>query len=273
MDFYFIIINFFFSVVDRSQYPKAWKLVYSPKNAILDKLLIEVIDLLKLDGFEGVRSAEEVEKTVRERDFLAGILFDQSTDIEELPKNLSYTLRFPSECRLNNQGAQIVSIYNWQTNLLYPLESGGGPNGWDEPFGGVPIYGAEGFLPIQNAIARTFIQFKCNGTIQCDGIAPNIEMQRYPYPPFTVDLLLDALEIALPLFIMLAYAYSIISTVRLIGMEKERQLKEVMKIMGMPVWLHWTSWFFRSIIFLLISNLLMVALFKVKQLKLSFSYF
>lgn len=219
----------------------------------------------------GVENPNEVERCIIENDFLVGILFHHSANIKELPKDLSYTLRFPSELRYNYEGLRLVSIFNWKTNLLYPLESGGGPNGGDGDMGGVPQYHSDGFLTIQNSIACAYIQIKCNETdCKNDAPIPKIHMQRYPYPPFVADNFLDALEIILPLFIILAFAYSIIATVRLIGVEKEKQLKEVMKIMGMPIWLHWFSWFFRSIIFFVISISIMVALLKVSLILLQF---
>lgn len=37
-----------------------------------------------------------------------------------------------------------------------------------------------------------------------------------------------------------------------------------MKIMGLPNWLHWTAWFIKQFIFLLISSILIVILLKIK---------
>lgn len=90
-------------------------------------------------------------------------------------------------------------------------------------------------------------------------------MQKLPYPPYIHDVLLDGLERVVALFIMLSFVYPIISTVRFIAVENEKQLKEVMKIMGMPVWLHWTTRFIHWMIFMLISTSSMVGLLKVRN--------
>jgi len=45
--------------------------------------------------------------------------------------------------------------------------------------------------------------------------------------------------------------------------EKEKQLKEVMKIMGLSNWLHWTAWFVKSFIMLTISAILIAVLVKI----------
>lgn len=88
-------------------------------------------------------------------------------------------------------------------------------------------------------------------------------MQRFPYPPYVDDILLTGLENIVSLIIMLSFVYPCTNTVKFIAAEKERQLKEAMKIMGLPNWLHWSGWFARSMIFMTISISLMVVLLKV----------
>ncbi|XP_055297532.1 phospholipid-transporting ATPase ABCA3-like isoform X2 [Sitodiplosis mosellana] len=248
---------------------KEWKLVYYPKNKILERFLSEVVKLLKLDGIEGVNSSEEVEKVMIEREFLAGVVFNHSANIKELPQNLVYTLRFPSETRTNSQISP--TIFNWQTNLLVQIYTGGGPRGGSMNEGGAPYYLSEGFLPIQEAIARTLMAMKC--TENSCKFMPSIQMHRYPYPPYVHDVLLDAMEKAVALFIMLSFVYPIISTVRFIAVEREKQLKEVMKIMGMPVWLHWTSWFVQTMIFIVVSISFIVGLLKIPMFDSSIAVF
>lgn len=88
-------------------------------------------------------------------------------------------------------------------------------------------------------------------------------MQRFPYPTWINDPLLTALESFVGIIIMLSFVYTCINTVKVITTEKEKQLKEAMKIMGLPNWLHWTAWFIKTFTFLLISIILMVVLLKV----------
>lgn len=172
-------------------------------------------------------------------------------------------MRFPSELRTEIDEVN-ATAFSWQTNLLYPEYSGGGPRSKTLDEGGDPFYCLEGFLPIQNAIAVSYIVSRCNETMTCEDYSiPGIEMQRFPYTPYLHDILLDGLESAVGVFIMLSFVYPIISTVRFIAVEREKQLKEVMKIMGMPIWLHWTTWFVRTMIFMIISITLMIALLKV----------
>jgi ATP-binding cassette subfamily A (ABC1) protein 3 len=59
--------------------------------------------------------------------------------------------------------------------------------------------------------------------------------QRFPYPPFVLDILLQGLQALVPLFILLSFVYPCINIIKYITTEKEKQLKEAMKIMGLDV--------------------------------------
>lgn len=156
-------------------------------------------------------------------------------------------------------------IFNWRTNLLFPIFSTGGPRSRDDNDGGMPWYFREGFIPIQDAIARSYTKIKCElATEKCEkDTLPEIVLQRYPFPPYTFDVLLQGLETIVSFFILLSFIYPTINTVRFIAIEKERQLKEAMKIMGLPNWLHWVSWFVRTMVFMIVSISFIVALLKV----------
>lgn len=129
-----------------------------------------------------------------------------------------------------------------------------------EADGGLPPgYIREGFIALQHAIAREFVRFKSS-----NGPAfPTVQMQRFPFPPYRYDFLLAGLEEFLAISIVLSFIYPCINTVKMIALEKERQLKEAMKIMGLPGWMHWAGWFVRSIVFLSIIITIMVIVLKV----------
>lgn len=61
------------------------------------------------------------------------------------------------------------------------------------------------------------------------------------------------MEQLLSLIILLSFFYPCVVMVKHITMEKEKQLKEAMKIMGLPNWLHWSAWFVKNILLLIIS--------------------
>lgn len=147
---------------------------------------------------------------------------------------------------------------NWHTFALFPLYATSGPRSRDDNDGGPPWYYREGFVPIQDAIARAFVKLKSGNNM------PDVLLQRLPYPPFNKDILLEGLKSLVSLVILLSFIYPCINTVRFIAIEKEKQLKEAMKIMGLPNWLHWLGWFIKSMVFMMISITFIVILLKVR---------
>jgi len=54
---------------------------------------------------------------------------------------------------------------------------------------------------------------------------PQIMLQRFPYPPYKQDDILEALKVNVPLLMMVSFVYTCINTVKVITEERERQLK------------------------------------------------
>lgn len=68
----------------------------------------------------------------------------------------------------------------------------------------------------------------------------------------------------MPLFMTLAWMYSVAIIIKGVVYEKEARLKETMRIMGLNNGTLWLSWFISSLIPLLISAALLVVLLKVR---------
>jgi len=81
-------------------------------------------------------------------------------------------------------------------------------------------YWYEGFLLLQHVISSEITMFLCNNKT-----LPQIMLQRFPYPPYTHDDMLEALKRNVPLLMMVSFVYTCINTVKVITMEKEHQLK------------------------------------------------
>lgn len=109
------------------------------------------------------------------------------------------------------------------------------PRNLDYVDGGPPSYYSEGFLAIQNAVTRAFVSVNPNSKAQM----PDVLIKRFPYPSYTANFYWNLLQVILPLFVLFSFNYSFSNAVRFIAMEKEKQLKEAMKIMGLESWLHW----------------------------------
>lgn len=68
---------------------------------------------------------------------------------------------------------------------------------------------------------------------------------------------------SMPLFMTLAWMYSVAIILKSVVYEKEARLKETMRIMGLNNGILWCSWFISSLVPLLISAGLLVLLLKV----------
>lgn len=132
--------------------------------------------------------------------FITGIQFnDNWRNITEYPKDFSFALRFPSELRTSSQNLPMT----WLTMKLFMPIDLSGPRNADSQDGGLPVgYLREGFLPIQHALSMSYIKLVTNETN-----LPYVDMQRYPYPEYIYDPLLEGLESIMSLIILLSFIY------------------------------------------------------------------
>ncbi|XP_058837017.1 phospholipid-transporting ATPase ABCA3-like [Topomyia yanbarensis] len=223
-------------------------LAYSPQNPLLDALVAEAADSLNLSWqnvtYKGFANARALESALIDENMLVGIEFDDSlaSISSGLPETLRFALRFPGELRF-----AYGPLTNWQTTLLMVPFSPRLRSAYNDD-GGLPSYTNEGFLAVQSALSKAIIR-------QRDPVIdfPHTFINRIPYPPYYDDPLLEALEQMLAGIILLSFFYPCIVMVKHITIEKERQLKEAMKIMGLFGWLHWAAWFVKNILLLIIS--------------------
>lgn len=145
---------------------------------------------------------------------LAGIIFDNiDVNSADLPQDLRFSLRFPAELQSIIPGSpgDTPLTSNWQTDLLVPLFQDGGPRNRQSGIGGTPPgYYEERFLALQSAISLAFIRHK--QTVETT--LPELILQRFYYPPTTVDFLLEILRIFVPLIFFLSFLYPSINNVK-----------------------------------------------------------
>ena len=80
---------------------------------------------------------------------------------------------------------------------------------------------------------------------------------------FNVSRFVYGISRSMPLFMTLAWIYTVSMVVKGIVYEKEQRLKEVMKVMGLTNGIHWLAWFITSCIMMMLSTLMLVAILKV----------
>nr|XP_023023597.1 ATP-binding cassette sub-family A member 3-like [Leptinotarsa decemlineata] len=253
-----------------------FEILYSPQNNQFATVMEYFNFIFKeVKAFKNSHELETYYVTHSENTKYAGIDFgDENKNISNINdiKKLEVSIRFPAELRAIQYGQG-----DWKTNLIYPIYQTAGPRYNGIPTGGVPNYHKEGFLGIQYFITASIILVKNGFTYDTintkvtelekwivDNQVPVINMKRFPHAEWYEDPLHEMLKSTIGIIIMLSFVYTCINTTKSITTEKENQLKESMKIMGLPNWLHWSAWFVKCFIFLLISAIIIVVLLKFR---------
>ncbi|KAH8234651.1 hypothetical protein KR032_001424, partial [Drosophila birchii] len=239
--------------------PKGY-LCYTPNTPTNAAIAKGAASILFLNGSRPYETAGQMEKDMVDHNFLAGVEFgenDGRAKNRTFPLNLTYSLRFPSELRTKTGPI----IETWHTADLFVKYDMTGPRNPTEPDGGVPEgYAREGFLTIQHAITLSWLS-------QASGESifkfPRVRLQRFPFRAYTYDPLLLGLRQLLPFMVVLSFMYPCSVVAKSVTNEKELQLKEIMKLIGVGNWLHWIGWFIKSYLMLIAVVLIILFLFKV----------
>lgn len=253
------------------------QLAYVPANASVVQQIAQDVQqnlqscIKNVRGFETEEQFEEFVKTDPESGkILAAIVFEHpfSHDDEPLPLQVSYHLRFTYSPR--NAPAREKSELNpnndmdWHTLSLFPLFQMPGPREQHDPHGGTPGYYREGFLQVQYAVDRAIMMAYNRSAAMALFDQTQVLLSRFPYPAFIYDVFILAIQNQLPLLLVLSFTYTALNIVRAVVQEKERKLKEYMRMMGLSNWLHWSAWFLMFFLFLSISIFFVTVLFCVK---------
>ncbi|XP_023309746.1 ATP-binding cassette sub-family A member 3-like [Anoplophora glabripennis] len=122
-------------------------------------------------------------------------------------------------------------------------------------------YHDEGFLAIQHFLAIAIISAKEKTDpkeLLSKNKFPLISMRRYPHPDFVEDNIGFYLSNVIAFILVLCFVQPFTNIIKSITLEKEKQLKESMKIMGLPNWLHWAAWYVKCFICLLLIAILVI---------------
>ncbi|KAJ7372889.1 hypothetical protein OS493_016818 [Desmophyllum pertusum] len=180
-----------------------------------------------------------VEISANENTYVGAIEFYIGEE-SKLPKQVRYAIH--------------LSGY-WSTDAAYPSYPSPGPRRWS-------AY-EYGFLPLQYAVDMAIIQN--HDPINSEHLIP-VKMKQFPYPGYTkrkFDWVMLLISIMMPLLVTLGLMYSSMTIIKELVMEKQNRLKESMKMMGLANWIHWSAWFTKNLLFLLITGIVMVIVLKV----------
>uniref|UniRef100_A0A4W5PEW0 P-type phospholipid transporter n=1 Tax=Hucho hucho TaxID=62062 RepID=A0A4W5PEW0_9TELE len=220
-----------------------WREVFNETDQ--DRPLTNVfvcLQCVNLDKMEPVANEERmVNKSMElldDRKFWAGIVFlDIEANSSELPANVNYKIRMDID---NVERTNKIKDGYWDP----------GPRA--DPFEDLRyIWG--GFSYLQDIIEHSIIT-AVTGVKEKTGVY----IQQMPYPCYVDDIFLRVMSRSMPLFMTLAWMYSVAIIIKSVVYEKEARLKETMRIMGLDNGILWFSWFISSLIPLLISAGLLV---------------
>ncbi|CAG5129798.1 unnamed protein product [Candidula unifasciata] len=257
-------------------------LAYSPKYNLTDRIMERVQTTLNMskEGFPDEETMVNYITLVNNSDgqninnskvYLGGVVFDQALNTDngtaQLKNKAAFKIRLSYAPRITSDNIGKISFSSdtsWSTDLMFPPYQVVGPRDGESPCGNNPGYEREGFLAIQQAVFNSLMYEYVKGEAQEKYNATGISLIRHPYPPYVEDNYVLVLQQQFPLVVMLSFVVLVLGIVRDIVLEKERRLKESMKMMGINNWLHWVAWFTKHFLFLLISVTIMTIFYTVK---------
>uniref|UniRef100_A0A7M4G1M9 P-type phospholipid transporter n=1 Tax=Crocodylus porosus TaxID=8502 RepID=A0A7M4G1M9_CROPO len=206
--------------------------------------LCDCLQCLTLDKFEG--HADETQLTHRalhlleENRFWAGVVFpDMHHMTSKVPPHVKYKIRM-----------DIDAVE--KTNKIKDRYWDPGPRA--DPVEDLRyIWG--GFAYLQDMIDHGIIKTQTNTEVPT-----GIYLQQMPYPCFVDDVFMITLNRSFPIFMVLAWIYSVSMIVKSIVLEKEMRLKEALKNRGVTNGVIWYTWFLDSFIMMALSTFLLTAL-------------
>uniref|UniRef100_A0A8C9XBP2 P-type phospholipid transporter n=1 Tax=Sander lucioperca TaxID=283035 RepID=A0A8C9XBP2_SANLU len=218
-----------------------WLDVYNDLSHTITTLaqVTECFSLNKLEGLETEgQMIDRALELLEDRQFWAGVVFLlPNSSSPNLPPHVTYKIRM-----------DIDDVT--RTNKIKDRFWDPGPAA--DPFNDMRyIWG--GFVYVQDLVERAVSRI-LTGVQQTTGIY----IQQMPYPCYVDDVFLRVLNRSLPLFMTLAWIYSVAMIIKGVVYEKEARLKETMRIMGLGTGTLWFSWFISSIVPFLISAGLLI---------------
>ncbi|XP_053104298.1 retinal-specific phospholipid-transporting ATPase ABCA4 isoform X2 [Hemicordylus capensis] len=220
-----------------------WRSIFSVIDQAL-RMIHQYLECLTLDKFES--QADETQMTQRalhlleENKFWAAVIFpDLDSTTNQLPSHVKYKIRM-----------DIDAVE--KTNKIKDRYWDPGPRA--DPVDDLRyIWG--GFAYLQDMIEHGIIKTQTPAEVPA-----GIYLQQMPYPCFVDDVFMVTLNRSFPIFMVLAWIYSVSMTVKSIVLEKEMRLKEAMKNRGVTNGVIWFTWFLDSFIMMAVSTFLLTAL-------------
>ncbi|XP_045421289.1 ATP-binding cassette sub-family A member 13-like isoform X2 [Lemur catta] len=219
----------------------------------LGSILVSLSSCVALDRFQAVESVDILETKAQElmqqNNFLASVIFNSSL----LGKNFrSESLKLPPHV-----------TYTIRTSVLYSMRTDVVKNpSWKFHPQSLPADGFKYnyvFVPLQDMIERAIVSAQTGQ----EAPEPAAQAQAMPYPCHTSDLFLNNVGFFFPLIMMLTWMVSVASMVRKLVYEREIQIEEYMRMMGVHPAIHFLAWFLENTAALTISSAALATILKI----------
>ncbi|XP_076468754.1 phospholipid-transporting ATPase ABCA3-like [Babylonia areolata] len=199
-------------------------------------------------GVRGFQTQGELEDYYKAfpRHVAMGLVFRDLGQASALPPTLSYFLRPPT-----------ARTQRWRTGATFPFFQTRVPRESSQP-----DYTMSGVMMMQRFVTQTLVR-EWTGGVTNSSQTFDLALRRMPYPPYVKDRMVTVLQTQLPLFLILSFILSVIQNTKNIVYEKERKLKESMKLMGLIPAAHWASWFLTCFLYLAVAMAIYAILFGV----------
>uniref|UniRef100_A0A8C6KAE5 ABC transporter domain-containing protein n=1 Tax=Nothobranchius furzeri TaxID=105023 RepID=A0A8C6KAE5_NOTFU len=222
-----------------------WRDVYNTTTQIL-KLLSKFLGCLDLNKFEATETEGHLVNKALEhlsnKTFWAGIVFkDLQPDSSSIPPFVKYKIRMDiDEVERTNK----VKSRSWT------------PGARDHSFNELRyIWG--GFAYLQDMMDHAIIRLQTSKTQPL-----GVFVQQMPYPCFVDDVFMQSIGTVLPMFLVLAFMYSVCMIIKSLVLEKELRLKEVLRAVGVQNSALWSARFTENIVLLMVPCALMSVMVK-----------
>ncbi|XP_063138015.1 retinal-specific phospholipid-transporting ATPase ABCA4 isoform X1 [Rattus norvegicus] len=206
-----------------------WRDIFNITDRFL-RLANQYLECLVLDKFESyddeVQLTQRALSLLEENRFWAGVVFpDMYPWTSSLPPHVKYKIRMDID---------VVE----KTNKIKDRYWDSGPRA-DPVEDFRYIWG--GFAYLQDMVEQGIVRS------QTPAEPPiGVYLQQMPYPCFVDDSFMIILNRCFPIFMVLAWIYSVSMTVKGIVLEKELRLKETLKNQGVSNAVIWCTWFLDS---------------------------
>ncbi|KAK2865759.1 hypothetical protein Q7C36_001815 [Tachysurus vachellii] len=207
-----------------------WRNIFNITSQVV-RLIKQVMGCFDLNKFEAMASesvlVERALKLLDQEKFWAGVVF---TDLDSgSPSLVRYKIRMDVE---ETERTDKIKDRSWF------------PSARDNPFNDLR-YVRGGFLYLQDMLDHAIIQTH-TGVRETLGVY----VQQMPYPCVVDDAFVSSISTILPMFLVLAFMYTVCQTIKGLVLEKELRLKEVLRVVGVRNGALWFSWFTENIVLL-----------------------